>query len=257
MATRATDSIDRHSPTPFYQQLADILRQRVIDGRIEQDERLPSESALCLEFDLSRATVRQALRALEAATYARRIPNRGVFATQPARDAGWVIQHKDGFLENAISHQNRSVQTRVLRAARIPLPEHACDSLGLPPGSEGHELVRVRHLDGQPAVYSTNYSPPEIIPIITAATSVLAGQSSLAELLERAGYTTAGAHRIVRAKPATAAVAEALEIPVGTPLLHIRSTSWTSQHSKFDLYETWVCSDVVPLEVHVDVLAPG
>ncbi|WP_171024199.1 GntR family transcriptional regulator [Microbacterium sp. 5K110] len=52
-------TIERVSPVPYYEQLFEILRDRIAQGDIAEEERLPSELELCREFGLSRATVRR------------------------------------------------------------------------------------------------------------------------------------------------------------------------------------------------------
>jgi DNA-binding FadR family transcriptional regulator len=51
---------------PAYLQLAEHLRERIVDGDFEPGDRLPGESDLGAEFDVSRSTVREAIRLLEA-----------------------------------------------------------------------------------------------------------------------------------------------------------------------------------------------
>ena len=255
--TVTDDSIDRQSAVPYYQQLARVLEGRISSGAIERGARLPSENELSVEFGLSRATVRQAMQHLEARGAAKRIPNRGVFASEPPDGTGWVIQGKEGFLENAIGHQNRSVSTRVVRAGAVTLPAEACHSLDLPDGTAGFELVRLRSLDDTPALYSTNYSPPNVVPVLAGAADVLDGRASLTALLAKAGFVMGGANRIIRAQLPTAEVRDALGVRAAEPMLCIRSTSWTADGLRYDVYETWVRSDVVPLEVNVGALDLG
>lgn len=246
-------AIDRQSSTPYYQQLVDALEQRLVGGEIPQGQRLPSENDLCKEFGLSRATVRQALQVLESQGLVTRIANRGVFASgPPSAEEGWTIQQPQGFLENALSHQNHSVTTQVLRHGPALLPAFACQALKVPESTAGYELVRLRTLNGVPALYSINYSPPELVPVIASSSDVLEGQASLSQALAKAGYTLGGAHRSVRAVAPSPEIAAALDIKQSTPTLHIRSTSWTPAGQHFDVYDTWVRSDVVPLEVNVD-----
>src|SRR5690554_4715365 len=99
-----SQTIDRLSPTPYYEQLFGILRDRVQAGTYPQDARPPSEHDLCDEFGLSRATVRQTLSKLESAGYARRVARRGVFASTPEEPSGWILQDVDGFLESQLRH---------------------------------------------------------------------------------------------------------------------------------------------------------
>jgi len=245
------NTIDRTSPVPYYQQLVDILEKRLSSKRIAVGEKLPSENELRNEFGLARATVRQALQTLESRGMVQRIANRGVFASEAPVEHGWMIQGTQGFLENAVGHQNRSVATRVLRSGRIALPAIPSRSLDVPDGSEGFELVRLRSLEGTPAVYSVNYSPQSLAPIIENAADVLDGSASLSELFAQAGYSMGGAHRTVYAVTPSTEIAEHLQVNATTPLLRIRSVSWTTGGFKYDVYETWVRSDVVPLEISV------
>jgi DNA-binding FadR family transcriptional regulator len=46
--------------------LADVLRRRVLDGELSPGDRLPSEAGLMTRYQVSRPTVREALRLLEA-----------------------------------------------------------------------------------------------------------------------------------------------------------------------------------------------
>jgi len=52
--------------TKAYEQIAATLRGRVVAGELEPGERLPTETMLATEFGVSRATVREALRQLDA-----------------------------------------------------------------------------------------------------------------------------------------------------------------------------------------------
>ena len=49
-----------------YEQVADQLRELIMNGQLARGERLPTEAALAREFGVSRATVREALRLLAA-----------------------------------------------------------------------------------------------------------------------------------------------------------------------------------------------
>jgi GntR family transcriptional regulator len=252
-----TNAIAWQSETPYYQQLSAVLERRLRTGQIPPESRLPSEHALCVEFKLSRATVRQALRYLESRGLVYRVPNRGVFAGSRDVRRGWEIQNTEGFLENAITHQNRSVTTHVLRSGYRPLPDFACEELELPVGTEGFELVRVRHLDGLPTVFSINYLPPAVAEFVAQASDTLSGTASLTGVLQRSGYALAGANRFVRAVTPTQEIADALRIGASDPILQIRSTSWSTDGTRFDVYETYVNTEVVPLEVHVRAINGG
>lgn len=57
--------VNRDSSTPMYIQLESILESAIKDGEYKEDDKLPSESRLCIKYSVSRVTVRQALNLLE------------------------------------------------------------------------------------------------------------------------------------------------------------------------------------------------
>lgn len=53
--------------TKAYEALATIIRERIVSGELADGDRIPSESTLAREAQVSRSTVREALRTLEEA----------------------------------------------------------------------------------------------------------------------------------------------------------------------------------------------
>ncbi|GAB2627887.1 GntR family transcriptional regulator [Paractinoplanes abujensis] len=246
-------AIDRVSSIPYYNQLADRIRDRISAGTIAVGERLPSEGELATSWNLSRATVREALRLLEEHGWVSRIARRGAFATMPPQ-RGWLLHGREGFFENE-SRRHR-VTTAVLRAEQTELPRFAAEALQLPPGSAGYVLERVRALDGNIALYSINYLPSRIGRLV-ALSDVPTGTGSLNATMHQAGYDVAGASRTVEAVTADGTLAQRLDVPTGAPLLKIKSTSWNSDLVVFDHHEVWVRSDVVHVEIQVGAPAPA
>jgi DNA-binding GntR family transcriptional regulator len=72
-------------PVSRSQQVADLLREDIITGRLKPGEQL-KQDALCREFDLSPAPVREALRQLESEGLVQHQPNRGVFVADITED---------------------------------------------------------------------------------------------------------------------------------------------------------------------------
>jgi GntR family transcriptional regulator len=241
--------IERSSPVPYYEQLYAVLLERIQRGEIEQGDRLPGESELHREFNLSRATVRQALELLESNGYAQRIARRGYFVAAPEAPEGWLIEGPGGFLENGIGHASPRVSTTVISAAEKRLHDEVTAALRIPRGSIGYVLERVRRADGHIALFSTNFTPPTVAPIVAGAVGVRKGSSSLTSALQAAGYVAAGARRVIHAVAAPKVIATHLQISTGTPLLRIRAITWDKSLVPYDYYETWLRTDVVPLEV--------
>ena len=58
-------ALDHESPAPLYQQLADILRKDIAEGRLPAGVAFPSERKLMARYQVTRTTVRSAIGALK------------------------------------------------------------------------------------------------------------------------------------------------------------------------------------------------
>lgn len=71
--------VDRNSSTPMYIQLESILENAIKDGKYKEENKLPSESLLCIKYGVSRVTVRQALNLLEQKGLVYTVQGKGTF----------------------------------------------------------------------------------------------------------------------------------------------------------------------------------
>ncbi len=80
-------SLDRASSTVLYRQLANALRQQILDGTMPGGTSLPTEFELSATYGVSRGTVRQALGLLSDEGLVERVPGRGTFVRHQDRPA--------------------------------------------------------------------------------------------------------------------------------------------------------------------------
>jgi GntR family transcriptional regulator, arabinose operon transcriptional repressor len=71
----------------LHDQLTTYFRERILDGRLLAGTRLPTDSELAAEYQLSRDAVRQALALLAGEGLIERIQGRGTFVCQPPTNA--------------------------------------------------------------------------------------------------------------------------------------------------------------------------
>jgi len=71
--------IDPHAPEPSYQQLARLLRERIISGELGPRAPLPSITRMVQETGLAIGTVRKAVGVLVDEGLAYTVPGRGTF----------------------------------------------------------------------------------------------------------------------------------------------------------------------------------
>lgn len=71
--------LNRQSFIPLYQQIKDLLLDRIAHGELATGDVIPSEAQLGAAFQVSRLTVRQALYELRIEGYVIREKGRGTF----------------------------------------------------------------------------------------------------------------------------------------------------------------------------------
>src|SRR6476469_8992053 len=80
-------------PASAYEEVASALRQKILSGEIDEGDRLPTEVTLAQELRISRSTVREALRVLQAWGFARRVSPRVLIASRSTGEAAQRETH--------------------------------------------------------------------------------------------------------------------------------------------------------------------
>ncbi|GAA2683732.1 GntR family transcriptional regulator [Streptomyces lunalinharesii] len=181
--------LDRGSPLPLWAQLLDDLRRRMEAGAFTAE--FPAEHRLTGEYEVSRHTVREALRKLRADGLV--IAERGRASRLDARR----IQQPLGSLYSLfrdLEAQGVDQHSEVLRLERTA-DATVAGHLGLIPDAPLVVLERLRLADGEPLAHDTAYLPADLAEPLLGADF---GHTSLyGELSRRCGVkVTGGRERI-------------------------------------------------------------
>lgn len=161
--------VDRNSFIPLYVQLKNELERRILSGELREEEALESEPALCRKYEVSRITVRQALRELELGGMIRREPGRGTFVTASTR-RGISLGLIYDVNEQVFEHRDESMFGDVVRGAAGVTSERAALVHPIPLG-DGDELEAllatpiVNSLDGLLLLRDLGYSESDLVAL--------------------------------------------------------------------------------------------
>lgn len=72
-------NVDRFDPTPIYQQVAAVIRERIISGELQPRDPIPSESSMVGDHSIARDTARAAVALLRDEGYVITLPQRGSY----------------------------------------------------------------------------------------------------------------------------------------------------------------------------------
>lgn len=216
-------AIDRSSPLPFYHQLKEWFYENLSNGSLASDDQVPSEAELCAAFQVSRTVVRQALDDLvnEGRLYRRK--GKGTFVSR-TKIGESVLQRLTSFYQDMID-RGFVLKTDVLEQHIVQASSVVAENLGLRPGQEVIRLIRLRYIDGEPIMLTTDYIPHHLCPGLLGE-DLTAG--SLFELLaNKYGIHVARGRRTFEAEAASAQDANFLGIAPGTPVAFLRGVFYT------------------------------
>src|SRR5687768_9177032 len=131
------------NPFPRYLQIRNILIRRLSEAYAPGD-RFPTEQQLCVEFDVSRETVREALAGLEReGLIARRRGSGTAVARLPERAPD---QRFTGLVED-YTELKLNTDVDVIRAGTEKAPARVAAALDLGGGGEIYRILRLRRVE--------------------------------------------------------------------------------------------------------------
>lgn len=206
----------RLSP-PRYVQAYTALRNWIQQGVYLQGAQLPSEPELCKLFGVSRITVRAAVELLEKEGLVARRQGRGTFVNAISPD----IPSRGDFAE--LVRRLRQLDTKTtfkdIQIATREADESVARDLQIDPGDKIIEARFTRLRDGQPLGVTVITVPQHLGVEITLDDL---RNAPAATILQSKGFEILGAHQLIGATLADAAIAAALDTIVGAPIVHVR-----------------------------------
>jgi GntR family transcriptional regulator len=241
------EKINFESHIPYYIQLMDILKQKVQSGTWAPGNQIPGEQDLCELYGVSRTVVRQALLELELEGVINRRKGRGTFIALPKINEG-LIQKLTGFYQDMVE-RGLKPGTKVLHQNVEPASEKVANFLGIKPGDQVIDILRLRYINEEPIQLVTTYIPFEICPGLA---QVDLTDLSLYEYLEKeCGIFIAKGRRYIEAVLAYETEAELLGIERGAPLLMLDSISFSESGQPIEYYHALHRGDRSRFEVEL------
>ena len=197
----------------------DELKQRIGRGELPAGTRLPSEPELAAELQVSRATLREALRAMELEGLLRRRQGSGTFVADHPRMANSLDVNFG--VTDAIRAAGMTAGVASGRHWVEPASAGEAALLELEPGQDVLVIERVRTAEGKPVVLSRDLFPSRLVDGHPGVVAELM-ERSIYEVLERELGIVIH-HGVARFRPVRAdrSVAGRLGVPRGELLLYL------------------------------------
>ena len=127
---------------PRYAAIKQSISDAVRDGQLKPGDRIPSESELVDQFDVSRMTANRALRELQASGIIIRRAGIGSFIAEP-RPIGQMIEIRN--IAEEIRERGHEYRARVVRNSEERATAETAPLLGIPLGTRLFHSVIIHH----------------------------------------------------------------------------------------------------------------
>ena len=246
-------TIDRKSPIPLYYQLKQILTQRIANGEWQPGDMLPTEEVLQEEYNLSRTTVRQALKDLEIEGVISRYRGRGTFVAKPK------LTHSPeprSSLSDTLLEQGMTPGWQLISAETETADGKVAEMLRIQPGDSVFCLRRLRLANKDPIGYHIAYVAPPFSAQISEADYTNGG--SLRYLSGDDFLAKSVADRKIEAVLASEDEAEILDVDKGSAMLLIRRLVMTEDGDPIEYFKGLYRGDSFAYHIkHLPAIVPS
>lgn len=217
--TELVHTIDRDSDQPLWRQIQISLSQRIAGGEFEDS--FPTEHQLLAEYGVSRHTVREALRSIEAQGLLHRTPGRGtsVVAREFTQPLGSLYS-----LFQTLSSQGDSHSSTII-VAESTVNSRVAPLIGLGPDDPVLFIERLRMAGGEPIAIDRVWLPNEFADVLL--TSDLEGSSIHNEISSHMQLMPIRGREVIKTVVPSEEEAARLKLPPGDAAFRIeRSTEY-------------------------------
>jgi GntR family transcriptional regulator of arabinose operon len=113
--------INKNAPIPMYQQILNEICARIVSGEWPAGTQLPTEAEFEMELQVSRVTIRQALRAAVEEGLIVRLPGKGTFVSET--ETSTTTHTSEGFIGYVVPHLSSSFNVQILLGVESILKE--------------------------------------------------------------------------------------------------------------------------------------
>lgn len=149
---------------PMYQQIADALREKISAGELKPGDALPTESSLQEAFNVSRVTVRQALKLLTEEQIVESIQGSGTYVKEER--VNYDIYQLTGFYEK-LADRNVDTHSEVSIFEVLKADAKLAEKLNLSHDDKVWHVKRVRFIKQKPVNLEETWMPLALFPDLT------------------------------------------------------------------------------------------
>lgn len=221
-----------------YTKLFNIIREQIDKGVYSAGEKMATERRLCEKYNVSRITIRHALRLLQEQGYIERFAGRGTFVRQ---DNPTKIPILNADFTGSMRSNAPSLKREILQMSEAEPPQEIAEILGLAATQKCFFAERVDSLDGEPLACDKVWIPLEFAGSINRR--MLKSVNFLDLWLEAEHIETGSGVESIEAIAADTHTAKLLGVKKNIPLLKAIDQPVSTTGRTLGIFETFYRGD--------------
>ena len=227
--------INKNIPIPVYYQLKEVIREKIETGKLKIGEKITSENKLGEIYQISRMTVRQAIKELVGEGLLYRDKGRGTFVCKPKINYGF-IQKLTTFYDDMVG-KGYTMKTKILKQEIKPASKAIAKKLNIEENEKIIYILRIRYIENSPIVHVASHIPYKLCPDLI--NEDLIDKSLYQTLAEKHGLVAYKARVTLEAIIASKYDSELLNIEENAAPVHLmKEITYTKENIIMDYFES-------------------
>jgi len=241
------EKINKHIPIPVYYQLKEIIRDKIEVGELKIGEKITSENKLSEIYQISRMTVRQAIKELVGEGLLYRDKGRGTFVCEPKINYRF-IQKLTTFYDDMVG-KGYTMRTKILKQEIKPASKAIAKKLNIKENEKIIYILRVRYIENSPIVTVVNHIPYKLCPDLI--NEDLTDKSLYQTLAEKHGLVAYKARVTLEPIVASKYDSGLLNIEENAPVHLMKDVTYTKENVIMDYFESHFRGDKGKVTVEI------
>ncbi len=231
--------LDQNAATPLYEQLKQAIKKGIRDGEYPPGRRMPSEAEMEKLYDVSRITVRRAVKELCEEEILARKQGKGTFVLSSAQISYNRLDRTVGGFHDSLARDGKQATVDILEKAIIRVSASYARDLQISVEDDVVYLKRLMYGNQVPVMIDTAYIPAKRFPGIY---DKLVGNVALFHLMESEyGVKLERYYKVLKVQKADREMSHLLNCHVGDPM--------------FDLFKITYNEEGIPQNISVSILS--
>ena len=240
-------TLDRNNPKPLYQQLRDVIDEKISSGEWKPGDRIPSENELGRQYGLSRMTARAVLQELVKEDRLYCVQGKGTFVAEQKIEA-----HSLRYvgIREQLERLGYEVETKTLFCGLVSSDRNVAKHLNVEEGTPVFMIRRLRSVQGKPISIHVSYILEQYGRDLTPE---LLEQEQLCVLMNRKfGLCRECVRETLESVAADREEAKLLGVDKGHPLLMLKDELFCEDGRAYEYTKVVFRGDMIKIRLSFD-----